>query len=124
MKAMQETLYTPNIEDLLATVSPEKPLKVTHTVGPREVLPVVEKWVPAMKAELNSLEQMPAIKKHRGTEAAALRRDPQVVIVPSKLVFTVKPGAEPGGLPPQGLVETSRVSLRRSWAMCTLRGLR
>ena len=96
MKATQETLYTPNIEDLLPTVSPENPLKVTHTVDPREVLPVVEKWAPAMRAELNSLEQMPAIKKHRGCEAAALRRDPQVVIVPSKLVFTVKPGAEPG----------------------------
>ena len=96
MKATQETLYTPNIEDLLASVSPENPLKVTHTVDPREILPVVEKWVPAMKAELNSLEQMPAIKKHRGCEAAALRRDPQVIIVPSKLVFTVKPGVEPG----------------------------
>ena len=96
MKATQETLHTPNIEDLLGTVSPENPLKVTHTVDPREVLPVVEKWVPAMKAELNSLEQMPAIKKHRGCEAAALRRDPQVVVVPSKLVFTVKPGVEPG----------------------------
>ena len=96
MKATQETLYTPNIEDLLATVSPENPLKVTHTVDPREVLPVVENWVPAMKAELNSLEQMPAIKKHRGCEAAALRRDPQVVIVPSKLVFTVKSGAVSG----------------------------
>ena len=96
MKATQETLYTPNIEDLLAAVSPENPLKVTHTVDPREVLPVVERWVPAMKAELNSLEQMPAIKKHRGCEAAALRRDPQLVVVPSKLVFTVKPGVLPG----------------------------
>eukprot|EP00439_Symbiodinium_sp_Y106_P058405 s5143_g8.t1 len=96
MKATQETLYTPNIEDLVAKVCPENPLKVTHTVDPREVLPVVEKWVPAMKGELNSLEQMPAIKKYRGAEAAALRRDPQVVVVPSKLVFTVKPGAEPG----------------------------
>ena len=96
MKATQETLYTPNIEDLLVKVCPENPLKVTHTVDPREVLPVVERWVPAMKGELNSLEQMPAIKKYRGAEAAELRRDPQVVVVPSKLVFTVKPGAEPG----------------------------
>ena len=50
MKATQETLYTPNIEDLLAKVCPENPLKVTHTVDPREVLPVVERWVPAIKA--------------------------------------------------------------------------
>ncbi|CAE7817553.1 unnamed protein product, partial [Symbiodinium necroappetens] len=96
MKATQDTLYTPNIEELLNKVTPENPLKVTHTVDPREVLPVVEQWVPAMKAELSALEGMPAIKRYCGLEADALRRDQNVVIVPSKLVFTVKPGVEPG----------------------------
>ncbi|CAE7777622.1 GIP, partial [Symbiodinium necroappetens] len=96
MKATPETLYTTNIEELLEKVNDDNPLKVTHTVDPREVLPVVDKWVPAMQAELTALEKMPAIKRYKGTEAAALRRDPRLVIVPSKLVFTVKPGANPG----------------------------
>ena len=47
MKASPENIYTPNIEDIVSKVSPESPLKVTHTVDPREVLPVVEAWVPA-----------------------------------------------------------------------------
>ena len=52
MKASPENIYTPNIEDIVSKVSPESPLKVTHTVDPREVLPVVEAWVLAMEAEL------------------------------------------------------------------------
>ncbi|OLP74885.1 Retrovirus-related Pol polyprotein from transposon TNT 1-94 [Symbiodinium microadriaticum] len=32
----------------------------------------------------------------KGPEAQQMRKDPNVVIVPSKLVFTVKPGLEPG----------------------------
>ncbi|CAE7586277.1 GIP, partial [Symbiodinium sp. CCMP2456] len=96
MKATPETLYTPNIEELLASVSAENPLKVTHTVDPREVLPVVERWIPAMKAELDALEKMAAIKRCTGKEAEGLRKDPNVIVVPSKLVFTIKPGLEPG----------------------------
>ena len=69
---------------------------MTHTVDPREVLPVVEAWVPAMEAELAALDKMAAIKRCKGLEAQRMRRDPNVVIVPSKLVFTVKPGLEPG----------------------------
>ncbi|CAE7431827.1 GIP, partial [Symbiodinium sp. CCMP2456] len=80
MKATPETLYTTNIEELLEKVNDDNPLKVTHTVDPREVLPVVDKWVPAMQAELTALEKMPAIKRYKGTEAAALRRDPRLVI--------------------------------------------
>ena len=82
MKASPENIYTPNIENIVSKVSPESPLKVTHTVDPREVLPVVDAWVPAMEAELAALDKMAAIKN--------------VVIVPSKLVFTIKPGLEPG----------------------------
>ncbi|CAE7452351.1 unnamed protein product, partial [Symbiodinium microadriaticum] len=96
MKASPENIYTPNIEDIVSKVSPESPLKVTHTVDPREVLPVVEAWVPAMEAELAALDKMAAIKRCKGPEAQRMRKDPNVVIVPSKLVFTVKPGLEPG----------------------------
>ena len=96
MKASPENIYTPNIEDIVSTVSPESPLKVTHTVDPREVLPVVEAWVPAMEAELAALDKMAAIKRCKGPEAQRMRKDPNVVIVPSKLVFTVKSGLEPG----------------------------
>ena len=96
MKASPENIYTPSIEDIVSKVSPESPLKVTHTVDPREVLPVVEAWVPAMEAELAALDKMAAIKRCKGPEAQRMRKDPNVVIVPSKLVFTVKPGLEPG----------------------------
>ena len=96
MKATPENIYTPNIEDIVSKVSPESPLKVTHTVDPREVLPVVDVWVPAMEAELAALDKMAAIKRCKGPEAHRVRKDPNVVIVPSKLVFTVKPELEPG----------------------------
>ncbi|CAE7315270.1 GIP, partial [Symbiodinium microadriaticum] len=96
MKASPENIYTPNIENIVSKVSPESPLKVTHTVDPREVLPVVDAWIPAMEAELAALDKMAAIKRYKGPEAQRMRRDPNVVIVPSKLVFTVKPGLEPG----------------------------
>ena len=96
MKASPENIYTPNIEDIVSKVSPESPLKVTHTVDPREVLPVADVWVPAMEAELAALDKMAAIKRCKGPEAHRMRKDPNVVIVPSKLVFTVKPGLEPG----------------------------
>ncbi|CAE7868001.1 GIP, partial [Symbiodinium sp. KB8] len=69
---------------------------VTHTVDPREVLPVVDAWVPAMEAELAALDKTAAIKRYKGPEAQQMKKDPNVVIVPSKLVFTIKPGLEPG----------------------------
>ena len=73
MKASPENIYTPNIEDIVSKVSPESPLKVTHTVDPREVLPVVEAWVPAMEAELAALDKMAAIKRCQGPEAQRMR---------------------------------------------------
>ncbi|CAE7484270.1 GIP [Symbiodinium sp. CCMP2456] len=39
---------------------------------------------------------MAAIKRCTGKEAERLRKDPNVIVVPSKLVFTLKPGLEPG----------------------------
>ncbi|CAE7613330.1 unnamed protein product [Symbiodinium microadriaticum] len=96
MKASPENIYTPNIENIVSKVSPESPLKVTHTVDPREVLPVVDAWVPAMEAELAALDKMAAITRYKGPEAQQMRKDPNVVIVPSKLLFTIKPGLEPG----------------------------
>ena len=96
MKASPENIYTPNIENIVSKVSPESPMKVTDTVDPREVLPVVDAWVPAMEAELAALDKMAAIKRYKGPETQRMRKDPNVVIVPSKLVFTIKPGLEPG----------------------------
>ncbi|CAE7419031.1 unnamed protein product, partial [Symbiodinium microadriaticum] len=74
MKASPENIYTPNIEDIVSKVSPESPLKVTHTVDPREVLPVVDVWVPAMEAELAALDKMAAIKRCKGLEPGKIRR--------------------------------------------------
>ena len=68
-------------------------MKVTHTVDPREVLPVVEAWVPAMEAELAALDKMAAIKRCKGPEAQRMRRDPNVVIVPSSVYSQNRIGA-------------------------------
>ena len=91
MKASPE--YTPNIEDIVSKVSPESPLKVTHTVDPREASTSCGGLGSCDGSRACSLS---AIKRCKGPEAQRMRRDPNVVIVPSKLVFTVKPGLEPG----------------------------
>ena len=72
-----------------------------------------------MEAELAALDKMAAIKRCKGPEALRMRKDPNVVIVPSKLVFTVKPGLEPGKIRRFGRldvwpVETSLASPQRN----------
>ena len=85
-----ETAFTPNIEELLTNLT--GPLEVVHQVSPSEVKRHLERWVSAAQDEVDSLEGMQAIKRHRGQAAQKLVRDPGVEVLPAKAVFTVKPG--------------------------------
>ena len=87
---LAEAGFTPNIEELLANLT--GPLEVVHQVSPSEVKRHLERWASAAQDEVDSLEGMQAIKRHRGQAAQRLIRDPSVEVLPAKGVFTVKPG--------------------------------
>ena len=94
-KAAVENLYTRDIEKVLAELDGE--LRVVHTVHPREMEDHVEKWVPAMEDEINSLEKkLGAVKRHRGQSARDYLAQPGVTVVPGKVVCTVKPPSKEG----------------------------
>ena len=93
-KAASDSLYTDNIEELLATMDGD--LGVVHTVRQAEVEPNLVEWKEALQAEMDALVNMGAIEKLRGAEAKALARQPGVTIVPGKGVYTVKPPQRPG----------------------------
>ena len=90
VKKVVENSYTPNIEELLANLT--GPLEVVHQVSPSEVKRNLEKWVSPAQDEVDSLETMQAIKRHKGPAAKKLLADPNVELLPAKGVFTVKPG--------------------------------
>ena len=85
-----ENSFTPNVEDLLAKLT--GPLEVVHQVSPAEVKRHLDKWKNAALEELNSLEGMQAIRRHKGSSAHKLAHDSDVEVLPAKCVFTVKPG--------------------------------
>ena len=85
-----ENSYTPDIESLLESLT--GPLEVVHQVSPQDVRRHLENWKQAAQDELNSLEGMQAIRRHRGAATRHILNDPGVEILPAKCVFTVKPG--------------------------------
>ena len=94
-KAAVENLYTRDIENVLNSLEGE--LRVVHTVHPREMEDNIEKWVPAIEDEVNSLEsKLGAVKRHRGQSAKDYLAQPGVTIVPGKVVCTVKPPSKEG----------------------------
>ena len=90
VRKLAEASFTPNVEELLASLT--GPLEVVHQVSPSEVKRHLEKWASPAQDELDSLEGMQAIKRHRGEAAKRLLKDPSVELLPAKGVFTVKPG--------------------------------
>ena len=88
-----EVGYTPNIEELISSLT--SPLQVVHNVDPKEVLSNIEVWLPAIQKELNAVshavDKLPPGDERRNH----LLRDPDVQRLPTKLVFTVKPGDAP-----------------------------
>ena len=85
-----ENSFTPNIEEVLSNL--DGPLEVVHQVSPAEVRANLDKWRDSAQEELNSLEGMQAIVRHRGAAARRLAQDPNIEVIPAKCVFTVKPG--------------------------------
>ena len=94
-KATVENLYTPNIEALLKDLKED--LKVVHTVDPAEALENLPVWIPAIQAELGSLDGFNAIERLKGKEARDFASSPTTKMGPGKLVFTVKPPSKGEG---------------------------
>ncbi|CAE7275253.1 unnamed protein product [Symbiodinium sp. CCMP2592] len=88
-----EVGYTKEIERVLAEL--RGPLKVTHTVDPREVQQNIECWREAIEKEVKNVE-VAILRLLPGTsERATWIRKPRVQRLPAKFVFTVKPGDSP-----------------------------
>ena len=84
-----EPVYTPDIELLLDAL--QEPLNVVHTVDPRDAERNYEKWMPAIHKEVGVIEKaVQRLAPEKVKEGGWLRRK-EVKVVPSKLVFTVKP---------------------------------
>ena len=86
-------MYTPDIELLLDAL--QEPLNVVHTVDPREAERNYEKWMPAIRKEVGVIEKaVQRLAPEKVKEGGWLKRK-EVKVVPSKLVFTVKPPDPP-----------------------------
>ena len=90
IKRVEESSFTPDIESILESLT--GPLEVVHQVSPHDVKGNMERWKPAAQEEVDSMESMGAIIRRTGSDAKALLRLPNVEVLPSKGVFTVKPG--------------------------------
>ncbi|CAE7459070.1 GIP, partial [Symbiodinium sp. CCMP2592] len=88
-----EVTYTKNVEEILRNLC--SPLEVTYTVDPREVHQNLELWRSAIEREVSSVA-VAICKLLPGTpQRAEWMRRPAAQKLPTKLVFTVKPGANP-----------------------------
>eukprot|EP00439_Symbiodinium_sp_Y106_P022102 s6340_g2.t1 len=85
-----DTSFTQNVEELLENLT--GPLEVVHQVSPSEVKRHLEKWRAPAQEEIDSMEGMNAIVRHRGLKAKAMLKQDNVEVLPAKGVFTVKPG--------------------------------
>ena len=85
--------YTKGIEAILREL--KSPLEVVHNVDPREVLENLEAWEPAIRKEVEGVSV--AIKRLllNTDERRLWMQRPTAQRLPTKLVFTVKPGDAP-----------------------------
>ena len=88
-----EVGFTKNIERVLSEL--KGPLEVTHNVDPREVAACLEEWTPAIEKEVNGI--MVAVQRllPGTTECKEWLQRPNAQKLPTKMVFTVKPGEAP-----------------------------
>ena len=85
-----EPAYLEGPEEVLAALT--EPLQVVHTISPKDVSMHAEKWLPAIKKELGTIE--PAIQRVRpgdDDQYQKLLGSPEAVRIPAKLVYTLKP---------------------------------
>ena len=89
-----EPVYTPKVEHLLSELT--APLQVLHTVDPKEAELHGEQWLSSIRKEIGVIEQAVTRLSPEEVRQGGWLRRPNVKVVPSKLVFTVKPPASEG----------------------------
>ena len=80
---------TKDIETVLSSLTP--PLQVVHTVDPAEVALNPTPWIPSIEKEVGAVEHAVLRLRPSDPKQAEYLNNPRLQIVPSKLVFTVKP---------------------------------
>ena len=97
-----EPVYTPDIELLLDAL--QEPLSVVHTVDAERNY---VKWMPAIHKEVGVIEKaVQRLAPEKVKEGGWLKRK-EVKVVPSKLVFTVKPPDPPAeGVTPHAVQQS------------------
>ena len=88
-----EVGFTKNIEQVIAGLT--EPLQVVHTVDPAEVLQHIHLWIPAIEKELGAVSHAVNKIPKDDPRQRDLLRATGVQRLPTKLVFTVKPGDAP-----------------------------
>ena len=88
-----EVGYMTNVESILANLT--SPLEVTYTVDPREIMQNLTAWEPAIRKEVKTVEIAIQRLLNGTPERTAWLSKPGIQRLPSKLVFTVKPGNNP-----------------------------
>ena len=111
MKAAPENIYTPNIEDIISKVSPESPLKVTHTVDPRISCGCLGSCDGSRAC---SLRQDGRDKKVQGSRIQTWSLFLANLCLQSNQDWSLARSEERSDVSP---VETSLVSPRRNWEM-------
>ena len=84
-----EPTFTKDIETLLSSLT--SPLQVVHTVDPAEVALNPTPWIPSIEKEVGAVEHAVLRLRPSDPRQAEYLNNPRLQIVPSKLVFTVKP---------------------------------
>ena len=91
-RAVSESLYTDNLEVLLGDLEKHgKQLETTHTARPSEVKQHLDRWVDAMKSELDGHLDIGSLTKHVGDDAKTLMSTPGAEVLPALAVYTAKP---------------------------------
>ena len=88
-----EANFTPGVEEIISGLT--GPLEVTYTVSPGEVLLHIDRWKKAIRKEVDGIAV--AIKRllpGTGERLEWLQR-PGAQRLPTKMVFTIKPGDNP-----------------------------
>ena len=93
-----EVAYTMGVEEILKGL--QGPLEVTYTVDPREVQRNLELWRSAIEREVSSVGVAICKLLPGSDQRAEWLSRPGAQRLPTKLVFTVKPGSNPDPLEP------------------------
>ena len=73
----------------------EQEILQTKIIGPGEVRQKIEKWKPAIEAEIEALFKVKkALRLVEAEEMSRLVKEKKVVPLPSKVIFTIKPDAK------------------------------